>query len=371
MELKEYKINIPLSQISDLRNRLCNIRYVPNPRNSGEEEGVPLGEQKRFLEYWRDQYDWKAAEDRINSGMPQFMAEDICGEDIHFVWRHRIDNKDVILFCHGWPGSFIEFERLLPLIDERYDVVIPSMPGYGFSTYRARNTINLSTIGDIYHVLMSKLGYDRYFVQGGDWGAHVASWMAYHYPDEVRAFHLNFLPGSYMPEAKSRPFVENEKAYFKAMDDFRSDGIGYDEIQATRPLTLAAALNDSPAGMAIWLYEKFREWSDREHSLGITLTDDRILDDITIYWFTQTIYSSCRLYQEALGSKLHFSEGECILPPMGFTAFPSEFAIPPVELLERVYNVQYYGRASAGGHFAAMEQPEILAAEVNTFFSKQ
>lgn len=364
----EFRISVDEEQISDLKRRLRETRYVPNPHNKDEEEGVSVSEQRRFIDYWRDSYDWKAAEKRINDSMPQFIAEDVQGESIHFVWRHSPENREVILLCHGWPGSFIEFERVMDLIDSSFDLVIPSMPGYGFSSYRTDRAINLSTIGDIYHELMTGLGYDRYYVQGGDWGAHVASWMAYHYPKHVKAFHLNFLPGSYMPDDTMRQFTLSEKKYFDEMAEFRKDGIGYDEIQATRPLTLAAALNDSPAGMAIWLYEKFRSWSDRENSLGITLTDDRILDDISIYWFTQTIYSSCRLYQEALCSKLRFAEGERIIPPMGFTAFPAEFAIPPRELLERVYDVRYYNAVEAGGHFAAMEQPEILAAEINAFF---
>lgn len=373
--MKKFEIHIPDSAINDLHQRLDAARLIADPHNSSWEEGVPGDARDKVLFYWRHEYNWRKEEAKLNE-LPQYMEEVPQGETLHFIYKKGGKNALPLLLCHGWPGSFVEMQRVIPLLttpDETglsFDVVIPSMPGYGFSSYHAHGPINLCTIGDMYHSLMMQLGYSKYYVQGGDWGAHVAIWMARNYPDSVLGYHINFIPGSYTPQISTQPMSEEEMTFLQKKATWYADGGGYDLIQITRPLTIATALNDSPAGLCMWLFEKFHDWSDWENSFtdpkgGLTM--DNILTDISVYWFTQSIYSACRLYREAEKKKLVFYQNERIDAPMGFTAYPAEFFEPPRSWLERVLNVRYWGVSPAGGHFAAMEQPEIFNKELRAF----
>ena len=370
--MEAFRICIPDSQLRDLQARLSNTRWIPTGKNTGWEEGVPLSAQKELIDYWQNQFDWRKQEAWLNE-IPQFKTKVSSGETLHFMYQKGGANAKPLLICHGWPGSFVEMREIIEYLTTEkdglsFDVVVPSMPGYGFSSYEALGPVNLCTIGDMYDDLMHQLGYSEYYVQGGDWGAQVTCWMAKNHPESVKAFHLNFLPGSYMPDTASLAATPEEKAFLARKQDWMQIEGGYDYIQATKPLTVSAALNDSPAGLAAWIFEKFYGWSDWENAFGKHLTLDKILTNISVYWFTNSIYSSARVYMEAEKKKLHLGPGERILPPMGFTRFPHEISSPPRSWLERVFQVRSFTEAEMGGHFAAMEQPEIVERELRNFF---
>lgn len=343
---------IAQSVLDDLRRRLTDVRWPVGVTDSG---GVPLSEAKEFIRYWRDDFDWRAYEQRIGS----FQHDKRNG--IHFI--HEKSGRPPLVLLHGWPGSFLEFLRVIPLIKDSFEVIVPSLPGYGFSDPPfVSGTSNRQIAAQICD-LMTLLGYDHFAVQGGDWGAGISTWIARDHPERLTAMHLNYIPGSYAPHADDP--TEEEQQFLRDADRWGAESYAYGHVQKTRPLTLGYALADSPAGLGIWIWEKFREWADPRSNLAL----DDLLANITLYWATNTITSSMRLYLESASTPLRFAQGERLTTPCAVAHFPLEEPFPPRSWVERVYNVQHWSEFEIGGHFAAMEQPEAFAKDLISAFA--
>lgn len=376
--IEKFSVNISDAQIADLHERLAKTRWVEPIENVSWTEGTPTKELQNLVQYWLTEYNWREHEARLNS-LPQYKMIMENGESIHFIWKKGEGKSSrPLLISHGWPGSIVEMLQILPLLtdpekhggssEDAFDVVLPSLPGYGFSSQPRVQGTGPPEIARAYAKLMNELGYHEFFAQGGDWGAYVVSSLAHQFPDNVRAIHLNYVP-SPLAQISS---ISAEEAEFKGIkDDWLSKEGGYSHIHATKPLSIASGLNDSPAGLAAWIYEKFHTWTDRKNAAK-TLSLDDILTNISIYWFTGTIYSSIRLYLEA--RKLQDIPGSSeyiIKPATGVSVFPGELPLPPRSWVKNKYNLVYWNEVSKGGHFAAMEQPELLAEELRHFFAQK
>lgn len=324
--------------LGDLRERLRNTRW-PDDATS---------EMREVVRYWMDGFDWPRQQAWLNS----FEHNDADG--VHFVHAR---GKTPLLLLHGWPGSFIEFLDLIPLLAGDFELVIPSLPGFGFS----RGVRPTRDMAALFAGLMRQLGHERFAVQGGDFGAGVASWMAVDHPQHLLGIHLNYIPGWYEPPPGPPPTTE-EAQFLRDDDTWMETSGGYSHIQRTRPLTLAYGLNDSPAGLAAWILEKFREWADPASALDL----DKLLTNVTLYWLTQTIHSSIRLYGESARTPLKLTQK--IDVPTAIARFPLEEPFPPRTWIERGYDVRRYTEMPVGGHFAAMEQPALLADDIRAFF---
>jgi len=379
MQVKPFAIAISDEQLEDLGLRLRLTRWPDAIEGMGWEDGTDRAFLQGLAGYWQTGFDWRAQEARLNA-LPQFIAE-LDGIDIHFVHQRGTGPAPFpLVITHGWPGSFVEMEQIIPLLADpgghgadpadAFDVVVPSLPGYGFSQRPSRPGFDPYQASDLWMRLMTGLGYERFGAQGGDWGASVSTWLAFRFPDHVAGLHLNFIPGSYRPPLGDGqpPLSEDERAFLDASLAWADAEGAYGHIQRTRPQTLAYALTDSPVGLAAWIVEKFRAWSDCGGDVERAFTMDALLTNISIYWFTSTIGSSMRLYRESGRRPLHFAAGEHVSPPLGVAAFPHELPMPPRAWVERVYNVARWTPMPRGGHFAAMEAPELLAEEIRAFF---
>ena len=285
-----------------------------------------------------------------------------------------------LVLTHGWPGSFIEMERLIPLLTdpaahggdpaEAFHVVAPSLPGFGFSPPPARPGVSSREIAEFWRALMAGLGYRRFAAQGGDIGAAVSVWLARLFPDSVAGLHLNFIPGSYRPALAqpASPITADEQAFLDRTASWAAAEGAYIAIHATKPQTLAFSLTDSPIGLAAWIVEKFRAWSDCDGDVERCFSLDSLLTDISLYWFGDSLTASLRLYKENRLRPLAFDPGERVTPPLGVALFPREIAMPPRSWVERVLDVRRWTHMPDGGHFAALEQPELLAADIRAFF---
>ena len=355
-----FTVEIPDAVITDLRRRLDSTLWPAGVTDSG---GLPLHEVRDVVSYWRDTFDFARAAAAINR-FAHFKTT-VHGAGIHFIHAPSGNSAaSPLLLLHGWPGSFVEMLPIIPLLAEHFHVIVPSLPGYGFSDPPPAAGMSNQRIAHVFAELMSELGYDRFFVQGGDWGAGIATWMGRKYPDRLIGMHLNYIPGSYAPDAGE--ISDEEAAFLRASAEWVAESYAYGHVQKTRPLTLAYALSDSPAGLAAWIAEKFREWEDPSNR--IPLAD--LLTNITIYWITNTIGSSMRLYLESAKTPLTFARGERLRVPCGIAHFPFEAPFPPRSWIERVYDVRHWTGMPRGGHFAALEAPDLLARDIITFASR-
>jgi len=379
MEVRPYTLSIPPAMLDDLRDRLARTRWPDEIPAAGWEYGADLTYMTDLVEYWRTRFDWRAQERAINT-FAHFRAT-VDGVGIHFIHEKGRGPASIpLIISHGWPGSFVEMLRLIPLLTDparhgadardAFDVVVPSLPGFGFSDRPTQRGMSPFRIAALWATLMDGLGYPRYGAQGGDWGASVSTLLGLTYPANVLGIHLNFIPGSYRPYlgANARGLSDSERSFLKDMDAWDASEGGYWQIQRTKPQTLAYGLNDSPAGLAAWIVEKFRAWSDCGGDVERRFTKDELLTNVAIYWFTQTIHSSCRLYFETHRCPLHFAKGERVTVPCGIAHFPREAPFPPREWVERGYAVTHWSEMERGGHFSAMEEPEVLADDIRTFF---
>ena len=371
MNLRPFRIAVPDADIADLHARLDRTRW-PDEINDGDWGwGTPLPWLKGLAEYWRHGFDWRAQEARLNT-LPQFMAT-IDGQDIHFVHLRSpkspgAKNALPLVLTHGWPGSFVEFEAIAPMLTGDFDLVIPSLPGYGFSGRPAAMGMNPLAIGRLWAKLMAGLGYERYGAQGGDWGAAVTTALAQVAPDNVVGIHQNFIIRLMQPPADPSAMSAVEQAYLAEVGHWVATEGAYAQIQGTRPQTLGYALTDSPIGLAGWIGEKFRQWSDCGGDPERCFTKDQLLTNISIYWVTGNITASLRIYKERGLAAPQLAPGERIRVPFGHARFPREIMRPPREYADRIYDVRRWTEMPRGGHFAAMEQPELLAAEIRAFF---
>lgn len=356
--IEPFRVSVPSETIASLRERLQAIRWPSGVTDSG---GIPLSQMRDIVRFWLDEFDWPAQERSINR-FPQFRAE--CGGlRLHYIHvKSAHPDARPLLLIHGWPGSFIEMLSIIPMLTDSFHVVVPSLPGYGFSDAPSSAGMSNECIASLFSELMTVLGYDRFAVQGGDWGAGVATWLAVRFPSRVIAIHLNYIPGSYAPFVEGAPSDE-ETSFLRQQAQWSDEQGAYGHIQRTRPLTLGYALSDSPAGLAAWIVEKFREWVDPRSAISL----DVILTNVMIYWATNTIASSMRLYLESARTPLRFERGERVRVPCGIARFPYEAPFPPRTWIERAYDVAHWTDMPQGGHFPALEAPERLAGDVIEF----
>jgi len=379
LEATPFTIHVAGAILDDLRLRLAATRWPDAIEGAGWTYGFSLGYLKELTGYWRDRFDWHEQERRLNA-FPQFRAR-VDGLGIHFIHQRGKGPRPLpLVLTHGWPGSFAEFREIIPLLTDpaahggdpadAFDVVVPSIPGYGFSERPSTPGMTSFRIADLWAALMDGLGYVRYGAQGGDWGAGITTRLAMVHPSRLAGIHLNYIPGSYRPFTGpgSRDLSEAERGFLEARDRWREEDGAYGHVQGTRPQTLAYGLNDSPAALAAWIIEKFREWGDCDGDVESRFSRDDLLANVTIYWATETIHSSMRLYRESKATPLQFGENERIHVPTGVARLPKEAPMPPREWVERVYDVARWTEMARGGHFAAMEEPEALAEDLRAFF---
>ncbi|MGH8777966.1 epoxide hydrolase family protein [Paraburkholderia sp.] len=371
-----FRVAIPTAALQDLKARLAATRFPEKETVSDWSQGVPLAKMKALVVYWRSDYDMRRIERRLNS-VPQYRTQ-IDGLGIHFLHvRSKHQNALPIILTHGWPGSVVEFLKVIgPLTDptayggtpdDAFHVVVPSLPGYGFSDKPTERGWGLPHIAKAWAVLMKRLGYSSWVAQGGDWGAGVTTWMAKQHVDGLKAIHLN-LPILFPPPVEGEPTAE-ERAAIAQLTAFANNGMGYSKLQSTRPQTIGYSLSDSPAGQAAWIYEKFAQWTDTNNEPERELSRDEMLDNITLYWLANTGASSARLYFESFATD--FSRQQLDIP-VGVSVFHGEISRPPRVWGERTYSkLFYWNEVAKGGHFAAFEQPDLFVAELRACFSQQ
>ena len=379
MAAESFRIAVPDEALQDLKERLQRTRFSGEIPGSDWDYGTNLAYLQELVDYWINHFDWRAQERLIN-GFSHFKAP-VDGQGVHFIHeKGQGPNPLPLIITHGWPGSFFEMYKVIPRLSnpaahggdpaDAFDVVAPSMPGYGFSDHTVRRGMDVLSVGDVMAKLMTDvLGYPRFGAQGGDWGASVTAKLGYSYPDNVVGIHSTSVtrPTPYLG-AGARPLTEAEQGLLQQREDWLAAEGGYSHIQGTKPQTLSYGLNDSPAGLAAWIVEKYRTWSDCGGDVERKFTKDELLTTITIYWVTETINSSTRLYYETLRKPWNLAEGDRIEVPCGIAVFPAEISRPPREWAERSYNVQQWTVMPSGGHFAALEEPELLVEDIRSFF---
>lgn len=367
MKITPFKSAISATDLDDLISRINHTRWPDEIAEAGWALGTSMGYLKELCTYWTEEYSWFKTEAVINT-YPNYIAE-IDGYKIHFIHVKGKGKKSVpLIITHGWPGSFLEMMKIIPLLTDdpvfSFDLVIPSLIGFGFSGKAVQPGCNSAVVAELWHKLMTGLGYDRYGAQGGDIGAGVSSWLALRHPEHVAGLHLNFIPGSYKAyQEPGKALAPEVIEYQQRVNNWSVKEGGYSHIHSSKPQTLAYGLNDSPVGLCAWIVEKFYNWSD-----GNTISKDELLGNITLYWLTQTLPSSIRIYEENSKAPLAFGKHDYINIPVAFAEFPRELLTPPRSYIEQGYNIQQWTRMNTGGHFAALEQPELLSADIRKFF---
>src|ERR1700736_4140397 len=382
MSIQPFTIAIEQVTLDDLRERLARTRWPDEAEHAGWTYGTNLGYLKELVDYWQHSYDWRAQEAKLNQ-FAQFRA-DIDGSRLHFLHvRGKGPNPTPLLLIHGWPDSFYRFHKIIPLLtdpesvggnpEDSFDVIVPSLPGFGFSDRPnfPGGMKSLRSAELLSKLMTEELGYQRYAVGGGDVGGRVTRLLALAHPEQVLGIHLTDI--GFPREITFPPDVPNpspaEGRFLGSVGMWFFQEGAYAALQTTKPQTISYALSDSPAGLAAWLVEKFRAWSDCDGEIEKRYTKDELLTNIMIYWVTKTISSSARLYHEdGLQSAPQLSVGQYIEVPAGGATFPKDLTYPPRELGERFLRVARWSEMPRGGHFAALEEPELLAEELRTFF---
>jgi len=374
--------SIPFSQpaVDDLRDRLARTRWPDEILASGWEYGFNRESLQKVCEYWQTRFDWKAQIARMSQFHHFRYTSD--GIGIHFIHaRGNGPNPLPLILTHGWPGSFLEMLRILPLLTDpaahgadpadSFDVVVPSLPGFGYSDRPNRPGMNVFRIADLWTELMAELGYASFAAQGGDFGAGVSTALGLRHPDRLLGIHLNYIPGSYRPYlASGAPLQPIEEEFLKDAARWYDEQGAYAHLQRTEPQTAAYGLNDSPAGLAAWIIDKFLKWSDSDGELERRFTLDELLANVTLYWMTETIHSSFRLYFEGRKAPMQFAKGDFVHVPCAIARLPKEEPFPPRPWIERGYNIQQWTEMPSGGHFAAAEEPALLAEDIRQFFRR-
>lgn len=380
MNITPYSLPYPESAVEDLHLRLERTRWTDTIADSGWTYGFDRDYLQEICRYWRDKFDWKRETSEL-SAWSHFLAT-VDNTSIHFLQeRGRGPDPIPLLLLHGWPGSFLEMLKLVPMLtdpcayggnaEDSFDVVVPSLPGFGYSGPTRTAGINTCRMSDLFASLMSALGYGRFGAHGGDFGAAVSSWLARRHPERMIGIHLNYIPGSYLPGMLPGTELSSEELQFQRdVKEWEERWGAYSHLQLTTPLTAAYGLNDSPTALAAWILEKFRDWADCDGDLEKVFSRDELLANVTLYWMTETIHSSCRLYFEGRTRPLHLDTNEKIAVPCGIARFPKEAPFPPRSWIERGYDVQHWTEMPRGGHFAAMEEPELLAQDIRNFFRR-
>ena len=380
--IDEFTIRVPDSVLEDLRERLARTRW-PDAETTGDgtgtdwNQGVPLAYARELATYWLDEYDWRAREAYFNR-FGQYVTE-IDGLGIHFIHQPSPHPDAVpLVITHGWPGSVVEFHKVIePLADpvahggnaeDAFHVVCPSLPGYGFSQKPATTGWGVGKIANAWDQLMVRLGHDRYFAQGGDWGAAVTTAIAMQNRGHCAGIHLNMPSAGPTAEARENPTARDQAA-LDGGRYYQEWGAGYSKQQSTRPQTLGYGLVDSPVGQATWVIEKFLEWTDCDGHPENAVSREELIDNVMFYWLTATGASSARLYWESFNRAFAGGGANTVQLPTGCSIFPKEIVPTPRSWAERRYdNIVYWNELDKGGHFAAFEQPEIFVDELRKCF---
>ncbi|MEX2048040.1 MAG: epoxide hydrolase [Gemmatimonadota bacterium] len=377
--VRPFTVAVPDSVLDDLQERLARTR-LPDPSPGGAwEQGTDRAYLEGLLAHWRDGFDWRAVEAQLNA-LDHFVTE-LDGVDVHFV-HERSPSPDAIplLLLHGWPGSFLEFVDLVgPLTDPgaygadasvAFHVVIPSLPGFGFSEAPDERGYSPERMADVMAALMERLGYPQYGVQGGDWGGIIGRSLAGNHPEHVIGLHSNFILGGPPPGADANAGVtpEEQELRRERVEAF-AEGSAYQEIQGTKPQSLGYGLNDSPAGLAAWIVEKFHGWTDHDGDLEQAVPRDKLLANVTLYWVTGSITSSTRIYYESRHTPA-VRPVAYVQVPTAAAIFPKEIYFTPRAWAESRYNIVRWTVMPRGGHFAALEEPDLLLDDVRAFFSE-
>ena len=378
-ELKPFSIDIPEEVLDDLKRRLRETRWSDETEAEPWRYGPPLAYMRRFADHWLNHYDWRRQEAALNR-LPHYTT-DLDGLTIHFIYQEGVGPDPMpLVLTHGWPGSFIEMVRILPLLtdpaahggraEDAFTVVVPSIPGYGFSSRPTKPGMNYAVVADLWAKLMERLGHPRFGAQGGDWGSWVSAALALQHPERVTGLHLNYLSTRFRPgvSPSDPPLTTDEQGYLDRVARWAEAEGAYIAIQATKPQTLAYGLNDSPIGLAAWLLEKFQAWSDCEAEPEEAIALDDVITDIMIYWVTGTVHSAARFYSGSRERPFHLAPGQKIDPPCGVVTLPRELPMPPRSWAERAFNIVHWTQLPKGGHFAALEQPMLLANDIREFF---
>ena len=387
-EIKPFHVNISNDKLNDLRQRINMTRWPSKETVTDQSQGVKLDQIQRLTKYWGIDYDWRKAEAQLNA-LPQFTTN-IDGLDIHFIHvRSKHKNAMPLIITHGWPGSIFEVLKAIdPLTnptkyggkaEDAFDVVIPSMPGYGFSEKPKEAGWGVEKMGQAWDVLMKRLGYHHYVSQGGDWGAVVADAMGRQAPEGLLGIHVNMpatVPAEVADVLKAggnapENLTEKEKAAFNSLNKLYTKGGGYAGMMVTRPQTLGYGLTDSPVALASFFLDKFNEWTYSGGNAEKSLTKDEMLDDITLYWLTDTANSSAQLYWENNNNNFNVVEQRTkeIKVPVAITVFPGEIYQAPKSWAEKAYpTLNYFNEVKKGGHFASWEEPQLFAEELRAAF---
>jgi pimeloyl-ACP methyl ester carboxylesterase len=387
-EIRPFSIHIPEEALVDLRRRIIATRWPDRETVADRSQGLKLAQIQSLVQYWEREYDWRRVESKLNA-LPQFTTE-IDGLSIHFIHvRSRHPNALPLIMTHGWPGSILELVKtIVPLTDptaydgcpeDAFDLVLPSMPGYGFSCKPTDTGWGPDRVGHAWDVLMKRLGYERYVAQGGDWGAVIADAMGRQAPAGLLGIHIS-MPAT-VPEDVATALQsgdpaptglsEKEKAAFASMGKLYTRGSGYAAMMMTRPQTLGYGLADSPVALAAFFLDKFNDWTYSDGNAERSLTKDEMLDNITLYWLTNTGTSSARLYWENNTNNFNVREQKTveISVPVAVTVFPGEIYQAPRSWTERAYpNLIYFNEVERGGHFAAWEEPQLFSKELRASF---
>jgi len=385
-EIRPFRLEIPQADIDDLHQRLDRTRWPDELPGVGWAYGAPLGYVRELAAYWRNQYDWRANERRLNR-FPQFTTV-IDGQRVHFLHvRSPEPGAMPLIVIHGWPGSVAEFMKIIgPLTDpsshggdpaDAFHVVAPSIPGFGPSGPTSETGWDVRRVATAFTELMRRLGYGRYGAHGGDWGSGISRDLGLIDPEHVTGVHLTML-SSAVPRHELDPEELAElsdadrqrvRESLRRLARWRPEGVGYGMIQSTRPQTLAYGLTDSPVGQLAWIVEKFKEWTDSSDRPEDAVDRDQMLTNVSLYWFTGTAGSSARLYYEAAhGGHGWGGAEEPSVTPTGVAVFPREISLPVRRLGERTNAIIHWSEFDRGGHFAAMEVPDLLVGDVREFF---
>ncbi|KAK9812090.1 hypothetical protein WJX73_005666 [Symbiochloris irregularis] len=386
-----FEINVSSEDQSDLRERISRTRLPDQQEGVGWDQGTPSAYLEELIEYWRSSYSWPKQQEWLNTHFKHF-RQHLNRQQLHYV-HHASPDADAIplLLVHGWPSSFLDFHKLIPRLEHgsrrrRYHIVAPSLPGYGFSAKPAQPGFGVIQIASTLNDLMVALGYRHYVVYGGDWGTLIAFVLGTRHPQNCRViytlaravprlhrpWHVAQLLNHRLPWLNKMPITMTHSE-LKGLDDYRhleKHEFGYRHIQGTKPQTLGCALNYSPAGLAAWIVEKYKTWSDCHGNIESRFTKDELLTQICIYWFTGTITSSMRLYYESGQQWASLMQGYCKVPT-AIAKFPADhFSSLPRAWIEQAWNVKHFKEFDSGGHFPALEEPDLLAEDIDRFFDQ-
>lgn len=381
--MESFVIDVPDAMLDDLARRLSSTRWTDDFDNDDWRYGANVSYVRALVDYWRDHYDWRARE-RLMNGFAHFRTE-IDGMPIHFIHERGKGPQPIpIMLNHGWPWSFWDFQKVIgPLSDpaahggdpaDAFDVIVPSLPGYAFSTPLRKTGLNFWKTADVWVTLMGRLGYPRFATQGGDWGSFVSAQLGHKYADRIIGVHIHTPAALSFLDPKTKfdagDFAPEEIPALLKMRKFAAEETGYMALQRTKPQTPAIALNDSPAGLLAWIVEKRRRWSDCHGDVESRFSKDELIDTVMLYWVTGSFNTSARFYYEGAHDLWQPSHHRMpvVEAPVAIPIFPGEITTPPRKWAERYYNLQRWTVMPSGGHFAAAEEPESLIADIRAFF---